>query len=277
MQKALFRLIPMLLAFAVLAGCGSARPENTSAATESVETSALADGVYSAEFNTDSSMFRVNEACEGRGTLTVQDGAMSIHISLVSKNIVHLFPGTAEEAQQTEAMWLEPTIDTVTYSDGIREEVYGFDVPVSALDETFDLAILGTKGTWYDHKVSVSAPRPLEDPSEPLSLADGVYTCSVLLEGGSGRATVESPATLHVDNGSVYATVEWSSPYYDYMKVENQKYLPVNDEGNSVFEIPVASFDTPLSVTANTVAMSVPHEIDYTLTFDSGSLEEVTQ
>ena len=66
-------------------------------------------------------------------------------------------------------------------------------------------------------------------------------------------------------------------PYYDYMKVENQKYLPVNDEGNSVFEIPVASFDTPLSVTANTVAMSVPHEIDYTLTFDSGSLEEVTQ
>ena len=120
MQKALFRLIPMLLAFAVLAGCGSARPENTSAATESVETSALADGVYSAEFNTDSSMFRVNEACEGRGTLTVQDGAMSIHISLVSKNIVHLFPGTAEEAQQTEAMWLEPTIDTVTYSDGIR-------------------------------------------------------------------------------------------------------------------------------------------------------------
>ena len=94
---------------------------------------------------------------------------MSIHISLVSKNIVHLFPGTAEEAQQTEAMWLEPTIDTVTYSDGIREEVYGFDVPVSALDETFDLAILGTKGTWYDHKVSVSTPRPLEDPSEPLA------------------------------------------------------------------------------------------------------------
>ena len=118
----------------------------------------LEDGTYSAEFDTDSSMFHVNEANEGKGTLTVEDGKMTIHISLVSKNIVNLFPGTAKEAQQKGAKFLEPTTDKVTYSDGTTEEVYGFDVPVPALDEEFDLALIGTKGKWYDHKVSVSNP-----------------------------------------------------------------------------------------------------------------------
>ena len=118
----------------------------------------LEDGTYSAEFDTDSSMFHVNEANEGKGTLTVEDGKMTIHISLVSKNIVNLFPGTAKEAQKKGTKLLEPTTDKVTYSDGTTEEVYGFDVPVPALDEEFDLALIGTKGKWYDHKVSVSNP-----------------------------------------------------------------------------------------------------------------------
>ena len=118
----------------------------------------LEDGTYSAEFDTDSGMFHVNEANEGKGTLTVEDGKMTIHISLVSKNIVNLFPGTAKEAQKKGAKLLEPTTDKVTYSDGTTEEVYGFDVPVPALDEEFDLALIGTKGKWYDHKVSVSNP-----------------------------------------------------------------------------------------------------------------------
>ena len=118
----------------------------------------LEDGVYSADFDTDSSMFHVNEACDGKGTLTVENGKMTIHISLASKNIVNLYPGLAEDAQKKGAEILEPTVDTVTYSDGITEEVYGFDVPVPSLDEEFDLALVGTKGTWYDHKVSVSNP-----------------------------------------------------------------------------------------------------------------------
>ena len=86
------------------------------------------------------------------------NGKMTIHISLASKNIVNLYPGLAEDAQKKGAEILEPTVDTVTYSDGITEEVYGFDVPVPSLDEEFDLALVGTKGTWYDHKVSVSNP-----------------------------------------------------------------------------------------------------------------------
>ncbi len=116
----------------------------------------LEDGVYDAYFDTDSGMFHVNEACEGLGVLTVENGEMTIHISLVYKNIVNLFPGSAEDAMKDGAEWLQPTEDEVTYSDGWTETVYGFDVPVPALDEEFDLALLGKKGSWYDHKVSVS-------------------------------------------------------------------------------------------------------------------------
>ena len=101
---------------------------------------------------------------------------------------------------------------------------------------------------------------------------DGTYTCNVTLEGGSGRATIESPTELTVADGKMTAEITWSSPNYDYMIVDGEKYQPVNTEGNSVFEIPVAALDTALAVTADTTAMSTPHEIEYTLTFDSVSL-----
>ena len=123
---------------------------------DKAEDAELEDGVYGVKFDTDSGMFHVNEACNGRATLTVKDGKMTVHISLASKKIVNLFLGTAEDAQKDGAELIQPTTDTVNYSDGTSEEVYGFNVPVEKLDEEFDLAILGTKGKWYDHKVSVS-------------------------------------------------------------------------------------------------------------------------
>ena len=275
---------------ASLAGCGSSASSVASsasseavssvaesavsgAASESAAASSartLEDGTYTAEFDTDSSMFHVNEASDGKGTLTVEDGQMTLHISLQSKKIVNLYVGMAADAPDHEADWLQPTTDTVTYSDGTSEEVYGFDVPVEALDTDFQLAILGTKGKWYDHTVSVrnvesQAAEAVETP------ADGSYTCEVTLEGGSGRATVDSPAALTVADGKMTATIVWSSPNYDYMIVDGEKYLPTNTEGNSTFEIPVSALGTPLSVVADTVAMSTPHEIEYTLTFSAPS------
>ena len=271
-----------------LAGCGSAASSVASsasseaassvaesavseAASESAAaSSALEDGAYMAEFDTDSSMFHVNEADNGKGMLTVKDGQMTIHIRLASTHIVNLYVGMAADAPDHEADWLQPTTDTVTYSDGTSEEVYGFDVPVEALDTDFQLAILGTKGKWYDHTVSVrnveaQAAEAVETP------ADGSYTCEVTLEGGSGRATVDSPAALTVADGKMTATIVWSSPNYDYMIVDGEKYLPTNTEGNSTFEIPVSALGVPLSVVADTVAMSTPHEIEYTLTFSAPS------
>ena len=283
-------LLSVTLAALLLAGCGASAPaasESTSEAASTVETApaaseseataaeaALPDGVYTADFKTDSSMFHVSEACDGKGTLTVENGKMTMHVSLQSKKIVNLYLGTAADAPEHEADWLQPTVDTVTYSDGTRDEVYGFDIPVEAVDTDFQLAILGTKGTWYDHTVSVANAVPATDTDGAVAEvpADGTYTCAVTLEGGSGRATVDSPAALTVADGAMTATIVWSSPNYDYMLVDGEKYLPTNTDGNSTFEIPVSALDTAQAVTADTVAMSTPHEIDYTLTFDSATL-----
>ena len=260
-------------------------PTESTEATETVSTETaqdeaqLPDGVYTAEFSTDSSMFHVSEACDGKGTLTVKDGVMTIHISLGSKKILNLYPGLAEDAAKDGAVLLEPTTDTVTYSDGMTEEVYGFDVPVPVIGEEFDLALIGTKGKWYDHKVVVSDPvaedsREAANGSYDMStLTDGSYTIELTMEGGSGRASIQSPAQLAITAGAATATLEWSSPNYDYMLVNGEKYLPVNTEGNSVFEVPVEALDVPLTMIGDTVAMSTPHEVEYTVTFHSETLE----
>lgn len=248
--------------------------QNEIAAEE--EQAAIPDGTYMADFDTDSSMFHVSEACDGKGILTVKNGEMTIHISLMSKKIVNLYPGLAEDAEKDGAELLMPTEDTVTFSDGLTEVVYGFDVPVPVLEEEFDLALVGTKGTWYDHKVKVSNPEPMEEEAQAeniLQLEDGIYTVELAFEGGSGKAKVLSPATVTVSGENVTATIQWSSPNYDYMIVDGEKYLPVNTEGDSVFEIPVLFFDKPMDVIGDTVAMSKPHEIEYTLTFYSDTLK----
>ena len=103
---------------------------------------------------------------------------------------------------------------------------------------------------------------------------DGEYSIQVDLEGGSGKASVTSPTILTVEDGKAYAQIQWSSSNYDYMIVDGEKYEPVNKDGNSTFEIPVTVFDAEMEVTADTVAMSTPHEIDYTLNFDSSSMKK---
>ena len=258
--------------------------------TDASKSDTLEDGTYTA-----------------KGTLTVKEGKMTIHVSLASKKIVNLFVGKAEDAQKDGAEVLEPTTDTVTYSDGMSEEVYGFDIPVPAIDEEFDVALIGTKGKWYDHKVSVKNPVKSDDTDAKkddkenkdadskaddtdkdakdsktsegktladLNLEDGDYTMDVTLTGGSGRATIDSPAAINVEGDKATATIVWSSPNYDYMLVDGEKYEPVNKDGNSTFEIPVSVFDAEMEVTADTVAMSEPHEIDYTLNFDSTTAKE---
>ena len=141
-KKVIVLLWAVILCCTLAAGCGK---KNT-----------LADGTYTADFNTDSSMFHVNEAYDGKGILTVENGQMTIHVSMPSKNIVNLYLGSAEDAQKDGAELIQPVTDTVTYSDGTTEEVNGFDVPVPVIDEEFDLALIGKKGVWSDHKVSVS-------------------------------------------------------------------------------------------------------------------------
>ena len=245
-------------------------PASSAASVQAQSAPALADGVYQASFSTDSSMFHANEACDGKGVLTVQNGQMSIYVTLAGKGIVNLFPGTAEDARKPGAEWLQPTLETVHYSDGTTDEANAFLIPVPYLDEEFDVALVGKKGTWYDHKVSVSDPQPLaDDTAESEVPAAGSYTVEAVLQGGSGKASVQSPARLTVENGAMTATVIWSSKNYDRMIVNGQEYTPTYENGLSCFTIPVSALGTPLPVQAETTAMSQPHMIDYTLTFSN--------
>ena len=119
-------------------------------------------------------------------------------------------------------------------------------------------------------------PAPSAEPTSapaPQGPEDGNYTANVTLSGGTGRASIQSPAKLRCTNGQFTATIQWSSPNFDYMKVNGTRYDLISAPGaDSAFEIPVAAFDTPLPVIADTVAMSEPHEVEYTITFDSASL-----
>ena len=103
-------------------------------------------------------------------------------------------------------------------------------------------------------------------------LADGTYHIAAALTGGTGKAKIASPVQITVTDGQMTATLVWSSPNYDYMKVNGVRYDAVIEDGHSVFTVPVASLEEPLPVVADTVAMSTPHEIEYTITFETASL-----
>ena len=149
-------LISCLLFALLVAGCGGGKKE------EETNAAGLADGVYTVDVDTGSNMFHVNEAMDGKGTLTVANGEMTLHITLASKSIVNVFYGTSEEAQAEGAKLIDPTIDMVTYDDGMTDEAYGFDIPVPAIGEPYDVSIIGTHGNWYTHPVTVTNPVPAE-------------------------------------------------------------------------------------------------------------------
>ena len=253
-----FAIAIMMIAMTfMLSGCGNEKKE-----------APLDNGTYVVTFLSDHSMFHVNDANNDKGILTVKDGEMTVHVSLQSKKIVKLFYGNKEDAQKEGADLIEPSVDLIDYGDGYTSEVYGFDVPVPYLDEPFEVSILGTHDNWYTHNVTVSDPVLGDDIHQgtELDLENGDYTVEVALEGGSGKASVESPTTLKVENGEATLTLIWSSANYDYMIVDGAELKPVNEEGNSTFEVPVKVLNEPFKVIADTTAMSQPHEIEYELT-----------
>lgn len=237
---------------------------------EPVYGTALKDGVYAVTVDSSSSMFKIT-ACE----LTVENGEMTAVMHMGGTGYLKVFLGTGEEAASAEE---DACIPFTEEADG----THSFTVPVEALDQGISCAAFSKKKEmWYDRTLVFRADSlPLDafregafNTVESLNLADGNYTVAVQLEGGSGKTTVESPAALRVENGIAYATIIFSSSKYDYMKVNDEKYLPLNTEGNSTLEIPVAVFDTKMPVLADTTAMSTPHEIEYTLYFDSTTIQ----
>ena len=258
---------------------GTAMHDATAAVQEVVEEgmtpihgNQVKDGVYQVKTDSSSNMFKIT-VCE----LTVKNGAMTAVMTMSGTGYLKLFMGTGEEALTASEGAYIPYVEA---ADG----THTFEVPVEALDMGIDCSAFSkNKEKWYDRVLVFRADSlPMEAFAEgtlttagSLKLEDGRYTAEVALGGGSGRASVESPAALRVEDGKIYATITWGSANYDYMKVGDEKFDLIDTEGNSTFEIPVGCFDWKLPVIADTIAMSQPHEVAYTLTFDSATLEQV--
>lgn len=231
----------------------------------------LNDGEYDVTVDSSSSMFNIT-SCR----LTVADGKMNAEMTMSGKGYLYVFMGNGETAVNTDES------EYIAFAENENGE-HTFSVPVDALDKAIDCtAFSKKKEKWYDRTILFRADSlPLTafkgdvfSTADSLNLEDGEYTAEVSLSGGSGRASVKSPTEIRVSDGIVTAVIEWSSSNYDYMIADDEKYLPINEDGNSVFEIPVLVFDYAFPVKADTTAMSTPHEIEYTLFFDSATLEK---
>lgn len=238
---------------------------------EAVYAESIKDGIYSITVDSSSSMFNIT-ACE----LKVESGKMTAVITMGGTGYAYIFMGTSDEAENAAED------EYIGYSEDDTGK-HSFTVPVEALNKEISCAAFSKKKEqWYDRLIVFRADSLPVDAytsgtvktAADLGLEDGQYTADVILSGGSGRASVESPALITVTGGKVIAKIIWNSKNYDYMVVEGEKYLPLESEENSAFEIPVASFDFDLPVSADTTAMSTPHEIEYTLRFNSSGIEK---
>lgn len=234
----------------------------------------IQDGVYDIKVDSSSSMFNIMD-CQ----LLVQDGNMTAVMTMSGTGYLYLYMGTGEEAVQAS----EDTY--IPYKEN-AEGSHTYTVPVEALDKGIACAAFSkNKEKWYDRTLVFRADslptgafaKGMISAPEDLNLADGTYEVEVTLTGGSGKASVASPAKITVSDEKIQATIIFSSANYDYVLVDGEKYLNEATEGNSTFTIPISGFDWKMPVTADTTAMSTPHEIDYSLYFDSATITEVQE
>ncbi|HBB19901.1 MAG TPA: hypothetical protein DCZ62_05620 [Ruminococcus sp.] len=238
---------------------------------EAVTADALNIGNYYITVDSSSSMFKIADC-----VLHADGESLTADIIIDSKSYDALFMGTEDEAAAADQSQL------ITYTENESGQSV-FTVPVEALDKEIQCAALSAKKQeWYDRTLVFRADS-LPDTAfkearyataESLGLEDGEYTVQVELEGGSGKASVESPAKIIVEGGRAVAQIIWSSDKYDLMVAGYLEYSPEIKDGHSVFEIPVTGFDYRMPVQAETTAMSEPHMIDYTLYFDSSTIEK---
>ncbi len=285
----------LILALLLTVGCGKSgeSSESTATATTAESTVAVAgenetvpdelvipedmtpvtgsqikDGTYDIKVDSSSSMFKITSC-----SLTVENGEMTAVMTMSGQGYLYVFMGKGEDAS-----------DESKYIPFVENEngEHTFTVPVEALDKGIECSAFSKKKEqWYDRTLLFNASSLPADAFkdgeitsvESLGLADGTYMIDVTLEGGSGKATVQSPAEMIVENGSASAVIIWNSPNYDYMIVDGNKFELSGDGENAAFTIPVIGFDYKMPVTADTTAMSTPHEIEYTLFFDSSTIK----
>lgn len=251
----------------------------------------VTDGEYTVAVDSDSAAFQGLHA-----TLTVADGRMTAALIPNDVTISELFLGDSEMAAAAE--------EAV-----VKDHTGKFTMPVESLNHALALAVFDSdEQQWTDCTIlfradslpetalAVNLPdydlieaavdsyngesRAETDRSDAapveavkVDLDDGEYSVAVELEGGSGKASVATPTILTVRDGRAYVQLTWSSSNYDYMIVGTETYWNTSAEGvNSVFQIPIAYWDSKMPVIADTTAMGTPHEVSYNLTFYEESI-----
>lgn len=272
----------LLSGFLLLTGCTGEEAQEAEAAVQPEETltplpaSQIADGSYEITVTSSASMFRVVHC-----VLTVEGDRMTATMTMSGQGYGYVFPGTGEEALQADPAQYIPFVLDET---GAKT----FALPIEALNQEVPCAAWSIKKEkWYDRTLVFSSdalpPEALTDTNasganalDANALADGNYLVDVTLSGGTGRVQVTSPTVLTVAGDSLTALVVLDSPYFTLMQVGAFQYNPVEtgNEATSAFDIPVV-LDEALSIQAQTIAMSQPHLIDYTLYFDSTTLRDV--
>lgn len=100
--------------------------------------------------------------------------------------------------------------------------------------------------------------------AEGSTIPDGEYVPDGFwFSGGSGRVKISCPKVAVAD-GAVTATLVFSSPNYTQLAVDGVVYSAARDGDASVFEVP-ARVNEDMTVVGTTVAMSEPHDIEYTV------------
>lgn len=278
------RIISLILALMLLGGTALAEAPATGVADasdmtdvidiveegmEPVTADMLKDGTYAVNVDVSSAMFKVI-GCE----VTVAEGEMTARLSMKSEAYTHMYPGPAEEAaRQEEDAWVALQTD----EDG----AHTFTLPITALDAAYECAAFSArKQLWYPRTLLFRADSlPLEAWKDEylvtagtLGLGDGVYACAVALTG-QGRATLQTPARLTVQDGVCAAEIVFSTAKIDYVIVNGEKYEPIRTEGGAAFEVPVAAFGIGLSIVADSTAIRPAVEVQYSMTFDETTLE----
>ena len=261
MKKTLFPIVIMICAvFCSVFAPVAAHAEAESAAVP-VYANQLRNGSYEIYVESSSSMFRVAKC-----VLTVQDGQMSVTMTMGGKGYGFVYPGTPEAAAQAPK---EEHIPFVLDGEGKKT----FTMQIAALNMDTDCAAWSIKKEkWSDRVLVFRADNLPAGAYKAADIKDGSYKMDVTLTGGSGRASIESPAAITARSGLLTATVVWSSPNYEYMLINGVRFDPIQQDGNSTFEIPVVA-DEDMAVSALTVAMSEPHLVEYTLHFDGNTLK----
>lgn len=237
-----------------------------------VEGSQLKNGTYQIQVDSSSPMFNI-VACD----LEVADGTMMATMTMGGTGYLYVYLGTGEEAIQASEDAYLPYTELATGE-------HSFTIPVSALNQEISCAAYSKKKEqWYDRSLvfradslpmEAYASQPYKTPAE-LKLEEGkTYEVEAKLSGGSGKASIQNPTVVTLQDDKMLVTLVWSSSNYDYMVVDDQKYLNENEGGSSTFTVEMKGMGMEYPVKANTTAMSTPHEIEYTIYLDPESVKE---